>query len=93
MATYPDVMEWLPQFYRVQSLEAESLEDKNLDGRITLKSGQDSPSQKPMCAYQRSRSLAKIREKMVLLRPTTVKEKKIELGERGWHIFIWNKGS
>ena len=33
----------------LQSLKAESLEDKNLDGRITLKSGQDSPSQKPMC--------------------------------------------
>ena len=31
MATYPEVMEWLPQSYRVQSLEAESLEDKNLD--------------------------------------------------------------
>ena len=34
---------------KVQSLEAESLEDKNLDGRIMLKSGQDSPSRKPMC--------------------------------------------
>ena len=43
-------MEWIPQFYRAQSQEVESLEDKYLDGRIMLKSGQDSPSQKPMCS-------------------------------------------
>ena len=38
---YPEVMEWLPQFHRVKSQEAESLDDINLDGRIMLKRGQD----------------------------------------------------